>query len=93
MSSLTGVAKFFCKLISESVRFILFFASIVFLVLSLWLLFISAENRYAYSVINLEPCDYYFIAIKAMAIYLIVLSLFGIHGSFFRNETSMNLVS
>lgn len=81
------------KLISESVRFILFFASLLFMLASVVMLLYSSQIRSIYGLIQINDIESSFIAIIALAIYLVGLSAVGIHGTFFRSKSSIEWVS
>lgn len=63
------------------------------MIVSIVLLILAAQNQSIYSLIEVTKSDSYFYIIIALAIYLVVLSVLGIYGSFFRDETIIKLVS
>lgn len=91
--SLTGCLGCIGTFISESMRFILFFASIFFMIISIALMVFSSLIRVENLVLDVHAADNCSTALIAVAVYLIVLSILGICGTFFRSESCIGWVS
>lgn len=74
-------------------RLVLFFVSIVLMLLSVLLFVGSFQGKYTYNLIEITSADPCFIVVLALAIYLVALSVLGIHATFFRYGSSMEWVS
>lgn len=86
---LRGCSKF----VSEFMRVILLFASIVLMLISMLLFVKSFQGKYTYNTIEISSADACFIVVLALAIYLVALSVLGMHATFFRYGNSMEWVS
>lgn len=93
MSLIVSLFRLLASIISESVRFILFFASLAFLLVSVFLLLLSSQSQYIYSLLEVSDATASLTVVIVLAIYLICLSLGGVYGTFFRSKTSMEMVS
>lgn len=88
MSCLEAIGRF----VSEFARFILFFASIIFLLSSGLLLVASYHGRNDIAYIQLADINTVLSIVIGFSIYLIVLSIIGIFASFFSNKSTIKLL-
>lgn len=91
--SFANCIRGFCNVVSEFMRLILFFVTMIFMMVSIYLFAKSFQARFAYNTIEISSTDSCFIVIQALAIYLIALSILGIHATFFSPDNSLLWVS
>lgn len=88
-----GCLSAVCRFISDFMRLILFFVSIVFMMLSVFLFAKSFQGKDTFDAIQVANANSCFLVILALATYLIALSVFGIHATFFRHGMMIEWVS
>lgn len=84
-----GIGQF----ISDFLRIILFFASLLFLVISGIMLYGTYMVSTAVGQLHVDELNKSVLVFKVLAIYLVVLAVIGVIGSFYASKTYMKCVS
>lgn len=87
--SFEGFCRTLGKIISEFARFILFFKSILFLVISLILLAFLYQSKKNIDYVQLTGMDSGLLALEILGIYLVCLAIYGVCASFFASKDSI----
>lgn len=91
--SFEAVCRGIGQFVSDFLRIILFFASLVFLVISGVMLYGVSMANTAISQLKVDELNKSILVFKVLAIYLIVLAIVGVVGSFYASKTYMKCVS